>query len=133
MGKLIHTRTKVYNIGYHIVWSTKYRRKVLIGNIEKKLKLLLKEISLEKNFLLKELEIMPDHVHIFISAPPKIAPTYIYKMLKGISARRLFISFPDLKEKLWKGHLWNPLTYIETVGHISEASIKKYIQEQKIK
>lgn len=76
---------------------------------------------------------MPDHIHVFASAHPKIAPGYIYKTLKGISARKIFIEFPDIKQKLWKGKLWNPATYIETIGHISEDTVMKYIQDQKNK
>ena len=83
-----------------------------------------------------------DHVHIFASAHPKIAPSYIVKMIKGITARKLFLEFPELKKKLWKGHLWNPSYYIETKGSISDKSIdlsdymeqdviKKYIENQK--
>jgi len=72
-----------------------------------------------------------DHVHIFASAHPKIPPSYIVKMIKGITARKLFLEFPELKKKLWKGHLWNPSYYIETIGSISEDVIKKCIENQK--
>jgi len=74
---------------------------------------------------------MPDHVHVFVSAKPKISPSYIYKMLKGISSRRLFLRYPEIKNMLWDGHLWNSSTYVETVGHISEEMVMRYIQEQK--
>ena len=133
MSDLIHDRTTVYNIGYHIVWSVKYRKGVLIGKVEKSLKQILIDIANEKEFIIKEMEIMSDHVHLFVSAKPKYSPSYIYKMLKGISGRRLFIKYPGLKKKLYKGHLWGPSTYIETVGHISEDTIEKYIQDQKKK
>jgi putative transposase len=91
------------------------------------------EIAHEKGFTIKTMETMPDHVHLFVSAHPKYAPSYLYKMLKGISARRLFLEFPEIKTKLWKGHLWNPATYIETIGHISESTVLKYIEDQKSK
>lgn len=133
MSNLIHDRTTVYNIGYHIVWSVKYRKDVLTGKLEKSLKQILIDIANEKEFIIKEMEIMSDSVHLFVSAKPKYSPSYIYKMLKGISGRRLFIKYPGLKKKLYKGHLWNPSTYIETVGHISEDTIEKYIQDQKKK
>lgn len=74
---------------------------------------------------------MSDHVHVFVSAHPKFSPSYIYKMFKGISGRRIFIEFPRIKKNLWKGQLWNPSTYIETIGHISEETIKKYIEDQR--
>jgi len=133
MSKLIHARTTVYNIGYHLVWSTKYRKKVITKQVETSLVRIFHEIAEEKDFQIREMEIMPDHVHVFASAHPKVSPSYIFKMLKGISARKLFISHPELKKKLWGGHLWNPSTYIETIGHISEETVKKYIQEQKKK
>jgi putative transposase len=111
----------------------KYRRKVLAGKIDERLKAIFLKIAEDKGFIIRSMEVMPDHVHIFASAHPKYAPGYLYKMLKGISARRLFVEFPSLKSKLWKGHLWNPATYTETVGHVSEATILRYIEDQKSK
>ena len=119
---LIHDRSVVHNMGYHIVWAVKYRRKILTGEIESSLKEILTEISEDKGFEIKEMECDGDHIHVFVSAKPKFAPSYLYKMMKGISAR-----------KLWGGHMWNPSTYIETIGHISEETVKKYIQNQKTK
>ena len=134
MKKLIHDRTCVHNLGYHIVWSTKYRKEVLVDCIANDTKEILNTISKEKGFSIKIMEIMPDHVHVFVQASPKLSPSYIAKMLKGISARRLLIRHGDsLKNQLWNNHLWNPSYYIESVGHISEDVIKKYIAEQKIR
>lgn len=133
MENLIHSRTVVYNIGYHLVWSTKYRKPVINGAIEDSLRSIFLKIACEKEFIIKEFELMNDHVHMFVSAKPKISPSYIYKMLKGISSRRLFIKHPELKKELWDGNLWNSSTYIETIGHISEESVKKYIIDQKIR
>jgi putative transposase len=130
-NNLIHARTCVYNVNYHIVWSTKYRKKVLNNNLQEELKNLFFEIAREKGFIIATMEIMPDHVHIFASAHPQIAPSYIVKMLKGISARKLFIKHPELQKQLWKGHLWNSSFYIETIGSISKDAIKEYIENQK--
>lgn len=128
------SRTCVYNCNYHIVFSTKYRQKVLTEVIEKQLKRIIVEIGSEKGFDIVIMEVGDkDHVHIFVSAHPKIAPSYIVKMIKGISARKLFLMFPELKTKLWNKHLWNPSYYIETVGSVSESVIRKYIENQKRK
>lgn len=132
-ANLVHARTVVYNTGYHIVWSTKYRRKVLTGAVADELKAIFQAIANDKDFIIRKMEVMPDHIHVFVSAHPKIPVGYIYKMLKGISARKLFVRFPDLVNKLWKGHLWNASTYVETIGHISEETVEKYIQDQKTK
>mgnify|MGYP001770240656 FL=1 len=129
---LIHARTCVYNVNYHIVWSVKYRKKVLTQEVELYLKKIFKEIAEEKGFLLQMVEVgEQDHIHVFVSAHPKIAPSYIVKMLKGISGRKIFLQFPEIKQKLWKGALWNSSYYIETVGSISEDVIKRYIANQK--
>jgi putative transposase len=131
---IIHGRTSVYNCNYHIVFTTKYRRKVLIANISQYFKQVLNEVAKEKGFIIRNVEIGDeDHIHIFASAHPKTSPSYIVKMIKGISARLIFLRFPELKHKLWKGHLWNPSYYIETIGSVSESAIKKYIDNQKSK
>jgi len=101
-----YARTCVYNINYHIVWCTKYRRKVLTPAIETRQQTILDEIGKEKGFTVVMAEVgEQDHIHCFISAPPKLSVTDIARYLKGISGRFLFLEFPEIKEKLWKGHL----------------------------
>ena len=130
-SRIKHARTCVYNVNYHIVWSVKFRRPVLEGNIESYLKELLVQISHEKSFEIQKMEVMPEHVHVFASAHPKISPSYMVKMLKGISGRKLLMRFPELKGRLWKGHLWNSSFYVETVGSVSEEAVRKYLEKQK--
>lgn len=130
-NNLEHARTCVYNVNYHIVWSVKYRRAVLKGGIDKALKEMLDQIAAEKNFTIHTMEVMPDHVHIFASSHPKLSPSYIVKMLKGISGRWLMMRYPELKQQLWKGNLWNSSFYVETIGSVSEEAVQKYIERQK--
>ena len=131
MNKLRHGRTCVFNINYHIVWSTKYRRKVLSSKIETRLKEILIDIGKKKGFEIAEIEVgSKDHVHVFVSAIPKISISYIAKMMKGISGRLLLKEFPEISQELWNGELWNPSYYVETIGSISEEAIRKYIQDQ---
>ena len=128
---LTHARTCVYNVNYHIVWSTKYRRKVLNSIIESRLKEILTQVSLEKEFIIHEMEVSElDHIHLFVSAHPKISISYIVKMMKGISGRLLMKEFPEIQKYLWKGELWNPSYYVETIGSVSEENIKRYIKNQ---
>ncbi len=124
-------RTCVYNIGYHIVWSTKYRRQVITGPVEERLKQLFYEIAKDFEFEIKEMEVMPDHCHVFVTCHPKKAPSDIVKCLKGITARKLLIEYPVIKKKLLGGHLWNPSYYIGTVGNMSKDVVLRYIQNQK--
>lgn len=132
MNEYIHARTCVYNINYHIVWCVKYRRKVLTGQIEQRLYELVQETASEKGFTVVQCRVGEnDHVHCFVSAPPKISVTQIVKYLKGISGNALLKEFPDLRESLWKGHLWNGSYFCETIGSTSEENILKYIERQR--
>mgnify|MGYP003902679567 CR=1 FL=1 len=130
-NNLIHARTCVYNVNYHIVWSVKYRKAVLKGGIDETLKEMFAQIAAEKGFTIHAMKVMPDHVHVFVSAHPKLSPSYIAKMLKGISGRWLMMRYPELKQQLWKGNLWNSSFYIETIGSVSEETVKMYIEKQK--
>ena len=131
MGELQHERTCVFNINYHIVWSTKYRRKVLTQEIETRLKDILINVAQEKGFEISEIEVgTKDHVHVFVSAKPKISISYIAKMMKGISGRLLLKKYPEITKSLWNGELWNPSYYVETIGSISEEAVRQYIQNQ---
>lgn len=128
---LIHSRTCVYNINYHVVWSVKYRKKILTPEVENQLRQWAQEVANDKGFILHLFECGDlDHVHCFISAPPKVSISYIVKMLKGILGRKLFYYYPEVKTKLWKGELWNHSYYVETVGSVSEENIRQYIEKQ---
>lgn len=131
-NKYIHARTCVYNLNYHIVWRTKYRRKVLTPEVASRLCELLTDVALEKGFTLVKAEVGEmDHVHCFISAPPKLSVTDIARWLKGISGRHLLMEFPEVKGKLWHGHLWNGSYFAESIGSTSEENILRYIERQK--
>lgn len=126
-----NTSSAIYNINYHIVWCPKYREKVLKGIIKEFIQDQLLTIAETKNYEILELQVMPDHIHIFISAPPKDSPTGIVKILKGITGLRLFKKYPELKTKMWGGHIWSPSYYVGTAGNVSAETIKKYIENQK--
>ena len=131
-NKYIHARTCVYNINYHIVWCVKYRRKVLSPDICSRLYELLPLIANEKGFTVVCCKAGDeDHVHCFVSAPPKLSVTQIVKYLKGISGNTLLKEFPQLRKSLWKGQLWNGSYFCETIGSTSEENILKYIERQK--
>jgi len=114
-----------------VVWSVKYRRKVLTEEKEAYLKQLAQQIAEEKGFTVHLLECGEcDHVHCFVSGPPKLSITDIVKYLKGITGRKLFEQYPDIRSKLWKGQLWNHSYYVETIGSVSEENIRRYIEHQ---
>ncbi len=118
-----------YEINYHIVWCPKYRKPVLVGKVKEFLGDQIKTVAETKGWKVIELEVMPDHIHLFISAPPFEASINMVKILKYVTVKRLFEKFPELREKeFWKGHLWSPSYYVGTVGHVSAETIKKYIE-----
>jgi len=121
----------VYNVGYHLIWCPKYRRPVLVGKIEIELKRLLLEKAEEIRAKIEKMEILPDHVHIFVKASPTASPHWLVQQFKGYTSRRLREKFHELKSRL--PTLWTRSYYCESVGHISEQTVKKYIEEQKNK
>jgi len=127
----IKSKTSVHNVAYHLIWCPKYRRKVLVGKVEKRLKQLLKIKAKENGWKIETMEIMPDHVHIFVKANPVASPHWIVQQFKGNSSNILRKEFKHLKSKL--PTLWTRSYYCESVGHISEETIKKYIEDQKNK
>lgn len=114
---------------YHIVWCTKYRRKVLSEDMQETLKKLLEEQCSKNNYLIEGLEVMEDHVHVFLSADVKDSVHRIVSQLKGYTSFKLRESYPELKSRL--PCLWTSSYYAGTVGHVSEETVKKYIENQK--
>ena len=131
-NEYIHGRTSVYNINYHIIWCVKYRRKVLSEKITDRLYELLREIGEAKGFTVVEATVgESDHIHCFVSAPPKLSVTDIVRWLKGISGRHILMEFPEITDMLWHGHLWNGSYFVETIGSTSEENVLRYIERQK--
>ena len=125
-----HGRGYVYAISYHIVWCVKNRHPLLSGKIAQTLKELLDQTANKHSLGIEAREVMPDHVHVLVSASPQQSIPTLVKLLKGISARRMFLRHPELKEQLWGGHLWNPSYFVATVGETSEAHVRSYIESQ---
>ena len=125
------TKGAVYNLNYHLVWCPKYRRSVLTGSIAERLQQLLDEIAVQNGFELLACEVMPDHVHLFVSAPPKYSPATLAKLFKGITSRRLRQELGEqIRRKLWKlDTLWSPSYYAGTAGNVSVDVTKRDIEE----
>jgi putative transposase len=130
-SKLTYGRGYVYSLQYHIVWCTKYRKKVLSNGIDDDIKGYLNELAKEYSFSILAMEVMPDHIHILVDCKPQFFPSDMIKILKGNTARWLFMKHPELKKQLWGGHLWNPSYCIVTVSDRSFEQVKHYIDSQK--
>ena len=123
------SRHCVYNISYHLIWCPKYRRPVLIDGVDQRLKELLNEKAAELDIRIESMEVMPDHVHMFVKSNTIIPVHHIVSQFKGYSSRVLRDEFPWLRSRL--PSLWTHSYYCETIGHISEDTIVKYIEDQK--
>ena len=130
MAREYHSNNNiVYSCKYHVVWCPKYRRKVLVGNVEKRLKEIIIDTCAKYNFSLIEMEVMPDHIHILIEVDPQYGIHKAIKLLKGISSRILRKEFVHLTTKI--PTLWTNSYFISTVGGAPLDVVKQYIESQK--
>lgn len=128
---LIHARTSVTDLNYHLVFVTKYRKVIFTTNEKQKiLKGILQSIADYKGVTIQSMEIMDDHVYLLLTFPPKFAASDVVKSFKGASAREWFKAFPDDRKRLWKGHLWSNTYFLSTVGNVSKDIVKQYIEDQ---
>ena len=128
---LIKNRSNVYDFNFHLVFVTKYRKKVFVNNeLRNEMKSFLQSIAYNKGVRVEHLEVMPDHVHMLTSFQPDVAPASVVKSPKGTSARLWFKTHPETKAELWNGHLWSPSYVMSTVGSISKDIVARYIEDQ---
>ena len=128
---LTYGRGYVYSLQYHLVWCTKYRKKVLTYGIDLECRQMLEALADEYRFRITAMEVMPDHIHLLVDCRPQFYIPDMIKIMKGNLARRLFIRHPELKEQLWGGHLWNPSYCAVTVSGRSREQVERYILTQK--
>lgn len=119
----------VFTLKYHLVWCPKYRRPVLVNPVDRRLKVLLQEKAAELNLTIHMMEVMPDHVHLFLESDPTLCVAEIANRLKGFTSHQLRKEFSVLRSRL--PTLWSRSYYAGSVGSVSEAVIRKYIENQK--
>ena len=125
-SSLAHTR---YNCTYHIVFIPKYRRKIMYGEVKKSIGEILRKLCEMKDVVLIKGSVCKDHVHMYVSIPPKLAVSEFMGYLKGKSALMLFDRFPQYRTQGRK-NFWARGYYVVTVGNVNEATILEYIKEQ---
>ena len=119
----------VYDTKYHLVWAPKYRKWILRGDIRKRVEEIFEEISLNHGFEIDTMETAEDHVHIFLSFPPRYSISKVVGMLKSISAGVIFEGHPEVKKHLWGGQFWEDGYFARTVGDkVTAEVIRKYIE-----
>ena len=124
-------RGYVYSLQYHIVWVTKYRKPIFTGDIEADVKKYLLDTLESLDMIPVAMEVMPDHIHLLADCNPQLRLSDAIKILKGNTARWLFMAHPEIKQQLWGGHLWNPSYFVATVSDRSREQVMQYINSQK--
>jgi len=117
-----------YDLGYHVVWCPKYRRKVLADDVAARCAELIRSKCAEYDWSIIALEVMPDHVHLFVKTHPKHSPSFIANQIKGATSRMLRSEFPHLRSRL--PTLWSRSFFVATVGAVSAATMQRYIDTQ---
>lgn len=121
------SRNKVFLMNYHIIFCPKRRRPVLKDDIKERLDQIIREVNKELKTSILAMEIMPDHVHLFLSTNPDMPVHHVIKMMKGRSSHHLRKEFPEL---LKLPSLWTHSYFISTAGNVSSETIQRYIEEQ---
>jgi putative transposase len=131
MSPIKRTSHAVYDLKYHVVWVPKYRKVILRGELAKGIKTSFQEISERYGFEIDTMEVKDDHVHLFLSAPPRYSPARIVQIIKRISAKMVFKEFPEVKKQLWGGEFWSGGYFVRSVGDkVTSEVIRRYIKYQ---
>ena len=127
--ELKRTSHAVYDTKYHLVWTPEYRKWILKGDIRKRVQEVFEEISKNHEFDIDMLEVSEEHVHIFLSFPPRYSISRVVGMIKSISASVIFKEYPEVKQELWGGEFWEDGYFVRTVGDkVTAEVIRKYIK-----
>ena len=123
-----HTKHVTYKLAYRFVWCPKYQTKILVGTLARLVEQEIRQICEARQWAIGALNIQPDHVHLFLSAPPSVAPCEIAHRVKGATAGRVFQRFPEVKKQLWGGAFWSRSYYVGSVGDMSGDTVLKFIE-----
>jgi putative transposase len=120
----------VYDLKYHLVWITKYRKPVLTGEIASRIRDLIREICKGKDIEIIKGHVSKDHVHIFVSVPPHLSVSHVMQSLKGKTSRKMMSEFKHLSRTFWGRHIWARGYFVASSGNVTDEVIIKYIEMQ---
>ena len=130
---LKRTSHTVYETKYDLVWAPKYRKWILRGDIQKRVEEMFYEIAENHDIEIDTLEIAKDHVHLFVSFPPRMSISNVVGKLKSITASVIFRGYPEVKRELWGGHFWQEGYFVRTSGdQVTTEIIRNYIEYHKM-
>lgn len=119
-----------YDLKYHFVWVTKYRRQVLTGVVGTRVRDLVREVCRTNDIEILQGSVSADHVHVLLSCPPTISPSKIMQYIKGKSSRKLMAEFKHIQKQYWGRHLWARGYFVATSGNVTDEAIADYIKGQ---
>jgi len=122
------TAHSVYDLKYHVVWITKYRKPVLRGQVALRLRELIRQTCVTLDVYIISGHVSADHVHLLVSVPPSLAVSELVQRLKGRSSRRMLEEFGELNRQFWGRHLWARGYFAVSTGNVTDEIIKQYIE-----
>ena len=131
MGEYRRGAHTVFEIHLHLVWTTKYRKQVLTGEVPVRVRDLIREICGDHDVKIMKGHVSKDHVHLLVSIPPQVTISKLMQYLKGKTAHTIMMEFPHIKKHYWGQHMWARGYFCASVGAVDEDTIKKYIESQK--
>ena len=119
-----------YDIKYHFVWVTKYRKEILTGAVGTRVRDLVREICRTHDIEILEGAVSRDHVHVLLSCPPNLSPSKIMQYIKGKTSRKLMMEFKHIQTRYWGRHLWARGYFVASSGNVTDEAIMEYIRRQ---
>ena len=120
----------VYDLKYHLVWITKYRKPILVGDIATRARELIREICKSQDVEIIRGHISRDHVHIFVSVPPHVSVSQLVQWLKGKTSRKMMMEYKSLRRMFWGRHMWARGYFVASSGNVTDEVIIQYIEQQ---
>ncbi|HMV01641.1 MAG TPA: IS200/IS605 family transposase [Chitinophagales bacterium] len=122
----------IFDLKYHVIWCTKYRYRILTGEVGERARELIREICKANYVEIVSGSMSPDHVHLLVSVPPHLSLSKLLQYLKGKSSRKLLMEFNHLQKRYWGQHLWARGYFAVTVGNLNEKQVQEYIENQEM-
>lgn len=130
MGNYRKTSHSVYDLKYHIVWTTKYRKPVMVGKVAERIREILRLICANNEVEILAGHISKDHIHMLVSVPPHLSVSKLIQYLKGNSSRKMLMEYKELNKQFWGQHLWTRGYFAASSGNVTDTVIAEYIAHQ---
>lgn len=122
----------IFDLKYHIIWCTKYRYRILTGEVANRIRELVREICAANYVQIVSGSMSPDHIHILVSIPPSVSVSKVMQYIKGKSSRKVLMEFEHLRKRYWGQHMWARGYFAVTVGNLNEQQVQEYIAHQEM-